>query len=193
MVYYTDMANTKTLRSGVGAGDLASLLAQLSEEKNRLERLLLRVDEVLRSAARAGGRSGEAIAPDVAPPRKSPLDKVKAVVDATADLREANGNLSAARIAKVFGVSLSQLAGWLGRSKQAVSKTPDADSLQGALGYFERVARLRLVAGSGAEFRKWLRMPSDMLSHRTPLDLLAAGQWQAMADYVDDALTGAPT
>lgn len=172
---------------------MASLLAQLSEEKNRLEQLLLRVDEVLRSATVAGRGSRKAVALDVAPPRKSPLDKVKAVVDATADLREANGNLSAARIAKVFGVSLSQLAGCLGRSKQAVSKTPDADSLQEALGYLERVARLRLVAGSDAEFRKWLRMPNDTLGNRTPLDLLAAGQWQAMADKVDDILTGMPT
>ena len=125
--------------------------------------------------------------------RPSPLDQVKAVVASTADLREANGNLCAVRIAKVFGVSVSQLASWLGRSKQAVSKTPDADSLQPALGYFERVARMRLVTGNDAGFRKWLRTPNKLLENASPLELLAKEDWQVMADYVDDTLTGAPT
>ena len=123
----------------------------------------------------------------------SALDQVGIVLRATADLRETNGNLSAARVAKVYGVSLSQLAGWLGRTKQAVSKTPDADSLQVALGYFERVARVRLAMGDGGEFRKWLRTPHELLNHAPPLALMAKGHWQEMADYVDDLLTGAAT
>jgi hypothetical protein len=121
------------------------------------------------------------------------LDDVKAVVASSTDLREANGNLSAARVARVFGTSLSQLADWLGRSKQAVSKTPDADSLQAELAYFERVARLRMMVDGNAEFRKWLRMPHELLQDKSPLDLLAKKQWQMVADYVEDALTGAPT
>jgi hypothetical protein len=129
----------------------------------------------------------------MAPARKSPLDKVKAVTETTADLREANGNLSARRVAKVFGVSLSQLAGWLGRTKQAVSKTPDADSLQEALGHFERVARLRLITKNDPEFRKWLRTRHELLDNASPLELMAKGQWQVAADYVEDAITGAPT
>jgi hypothetical protein len=187
------MGNTKALQSGAGTGEVASLLAQLSEEKSRLEQLLARVEEVLRSARTARSRCERAVARELAPPRKSPLDDVKAVVEATAHLREVNGNLSATRIAKVFGVSLSQLARWLGRSKQSLSKTPDADSLQAALAYLERVARLRLVTGSDANFRKWLRMPNELLGNASPLEVLEKGQWQAMADYVADALTGAPT
>ena len=128
----------------------------------------------------------------VEPARKSPLDKVKAVVESTADLRESNGNLSAVRVAKVFGVSLSQLAGWLGRSKQAVSKTPDADSLQEALGYFEGVARLRMMTKDDAKFRKWLRMPHPDVDGKNPLDLMARGEWQALADFVESILTGTP-
>jgi hypothetical protein len=180
------MSNTKTLQHGVEAGELASLLTQLSEQKNQVELLLARVEEVLR------GKAGSA-RPKVAPARRSPLDKAKAVMQATADLREANGNLSAVRVAKTYGVSLSQLAGWLGRTKQAVSKTPDADSLQQALVYFERVARVRLAMENDREFRKWLRTPHELLDHAPPLDLMARGEWQAMADYVDDMLTGAPT
>jgi hypothetical protein len=128
-----------------------------------------------------------------APPRPSPLDQIQEVAKATEDLRTAGGNLSAERIAKLYGVSVNQLASWLGRSRQALSKTPDSDSLQPALSFFERVARLRLVLKSDADFRKWLRTPQDLLDKASPLHLMARGKWQVMADFVDDALTGAPT
>jgi hypothetical protein len=194
-MYGSIMSSAKTLRGGAGAGELASLLAQLDEKKGQVERLLARVEEVLRGgrppgkSGRVAGRGGAS----VAPARKSPLDQARAVMQSTADLREANGNLSAVRVAKAYGVSLSQLAGWLGRTKQAVSKTPDADSLQEALGYFERVARVRLAIQSGGEFRRWLRTPHELLDNAPPLELMAKGEWRAMADYVDDMLTGAPT
>lgn len=186
------MANTKTRQSGVAGSELVSLLAQLSEEKSQVERLLARVEEVLRGATAPSRHFGGATAPVVAAPRKSPLDKVQGVLATTADLREANGNLSAVRVAKLYGVSLSQLAGWLSRTKQAVSKTPDADSLQNALSYFERVARLRLVVKDDGEFRKWLRTPQPDVVGKNPMELLARGEWQALADFVDDILSGTP-
>ncbi len=177
-------------RGGAG-NELASLLTQLSEQKGQIERLLARVEEVLRGAGPIAKAQPAALAGrTVASPRQSPLDQVKGVLEATADLREPNGNLSAVRVAKVLGVSVSQLAGWLGRTKQAVSKTPDADSLQDALGYFERVARLRLLTRNDAEFRKWLRMPHELLDNATPLELLAKGEWQTLADWVEGILTG---
>jgi len=124
-------------------------------------------------------------------PRTSPLDRVKEVLRSTEDLRVANGNLSAESIAKAFGVSLSQLADWLGRTRQALNKTPDADSLQNQLSFFERVARLRAVIPSDG-FQKWLRIPNPELDDKTPLDLLANTERQVVADLVDDMLTGAP-
>jgi hypothetical protein len=125
-------------------------------------------------------------------PRPGPLDEVKDVVAATSRLREENGKLSAVPIAKLYGVSVAQLADWLGRSRQTVSRTPDADSLQDKLEYFERVARL-LIALPEEKFRKWLRMPNPHLSKESPLDWLAQHRWQALADLVDDMLTGAPS
>jgi len=173
---------------------LGLLLAQLREKKRQVERLLVRVDEVLRGTTGTdkAGRNPQRATPTVALARPSPLDKVKAVLGATADLREPNGNLSAVRVAQLFGVSVSQLALWLGRTKQAVSKTPDADSLQEALGYFDRVARLRVITKSDAEFRKWLRTSHSDLVGKNPLALLDRGEWQAVADFVDDILTGTP-
>ncbi|HSU54432.1 MAG TPA: hypothetical protein VLT36_10260 [Candidatus Dormibacteraeota bacterium] len=126
-------------------------------------------------------------------PRRSPLDQMQEVAESVADLRAGGGNISADRVAKLYGVSVNQLATWVGRSRQALSKTPDADSLQPALCLFERVARLRLVLKSDADFRKWLRTPQDLLERASPLQLMAEGKWQLMADFVDDALTGAPT
>jgi hypothetical protein len=128
----------------------------------------------------------------LAPPRSSPLDQVKEVVQATDDLRVANGNLSATAVAMVFGIPLNQLAASLGRNRQALHKTPDADSLQDELAFFERVARLRAVVPN-AGFQKWLRMPNSELDKKKPLELLATGERQVVADLVDDMLTGAPT
>ena len=187
------MANTltKTMKNATGEAGLASLLVQLVEEKRRIQRLMQQVEEALRNAP-AIPSAAKGSARDVAPPRPGPLDQVKAVMAATVDLRVANGNLSAERVAKLFGVSLSRLASWLGRSRQALSKTPDADSLQNELAFFEHVARMRVVVPD-PEFRKWLRTPNELLGNKSPLDLMAKGERQIMADYVDDALTGAPT
>lgn len=127
----------------------------------------------------------------IAPPRPSPLDQVKELVEATGDLRTANGKLSASAVATAFGVSLSQLAGWLDRSRQALSKTPDAPSVQDELAFFERVARLRAVLPK-AGFLKWLRMSNTELDDKPPLELLAKGERQVVADLVEDMLTGAP-
>jgi hypothetical protein len=124
-------------------------------------------------------------------PRISPLDNVPEVVAANRDLRTPRGKLSADRVVKVYGITLSQLAKWIGRTKQSVSKTPDADSLQPALGYFERVARLRAMTAD-ADFRKWLRTPQSSLDRKSPLDVIAAGEYQVVADLVDDMLTGSP-
>ena len=125
-------------------------------------------------------------------PRRSPLDNVHEIAESGKDLRVGNGNISAERVAKLYGVSLSQLAAWLGRTRQAVSKTPDADSLQTALAFFECVARLRVILKSDEAFRKWLRTGQEQLNGDSPLHLMSQGEWQTAADFVDDVLTGAP-
>ncbi len=187
------MSNAKTLPAGPPKNELASLLNQLAEQKTQMEQLLGRVEDLLRGVSLSGKAShAAAMAPGAVSPRKSPFDKMKAVMDSTADLRERNGNLSAARVAKVFGVSLGQLAKWLGRTKQSMSKTPDADSLQESLGCFERVARLRMITEGDADFRKWLRTSHNLLDGAAPLDLLAKREWQALVDFVEDILTGNP-
>ncbi len=127
-----------------------------------------------------------------ASPRPSSLDRLEKVLATTRDLRAGNGNLSAHRIADLYGISLSELGRWLGRSRQSLNKTPEAESLQGTLAFLERIARIR-VRLSDVDFRKWLRVPNSLLDGKRPLDLLAEGEWQVLADFVDDLLTGSPT
>ena len=59
------------------------------------------------------------------PARVTPtgLGQWQALVEAPGDLRASNGNLSADTVADAFGISINQLAGWLGRTRQAVSTT----------------------------------------------------------------------
>jgi transcriptional regulator with XRE-family HTH domain len=131
-------------------------------------------------------------------PRPSPLDELIGEMKATADLREDGGNLSAEKIADLFGLSRKRLAELLRRTRQGVHRTPDAESLQRPLEYFERIARLRVALGGsareqGASFRKWLKTPNARLGRERPLDWICARRWQAMADLVDDILSGSPS
>src|SRR5260221_14554843 len=126
------------------------------------------------------------------PPHPSMLDKMQKVLSATKDLREQRGRLSAKLIADLYGINQAELARWLGKQKQAVFKTPDADSLQNSLEYFERIARLRTEL-SDDDFRKWLRIPNELLDDKAPIELIAQGKWQLVADFVADMITGSPT
>jgi hypothetical protein len=159
---------------------------EISEDIRAMPRLVENLAAKIRALDQreANGTSRE--------PRFSPLDEVRGVLSASSDLRVQNGNLSASAMARVFGISLNALAGLLGRTRQALSKTPDADSLQTELGFFERVARLRIALRDDAEFRQWLRLPHAELSGETPMRWMARKRWQALADLVDDMLTGAP-
>lgn len=160
-------------------------IARKREVESRIEALLPKL------------RAREPKAEDPAPgrdthPRPSPLDHVAEVVAATKDLRDKSGKLSAHRVAKAFGVPKSQIARWLGRSRQAIGKTPDAESLQAPLGYLERIARLRSALDDQGDFRRWLNLPNRQLDGKSPIDLIEEGRSQVVADLVDDALTGSP-
>lgn len=120
-----------------------------------------------------------------------PLREVKSVLAATADLRSDAGRLSAQRIAAEFGLSLAQLATLLGRSRQALWKTDDAETVQEQLHPFERVARLRAVLPPG-DFRSWLNMPNQQLDELAPIEIIRRGQVGVVADLAEDMLTGSP-
>ena len=126
-----------------------------------------------------------------APQPADPLAGVRKVLEATASLRSEAARLHAGRIAGMFGLSVAELAGLLGRTRQAVSQTPDAESLQPSLRPFERIARLRSVL-SESDFRSWLNLANPHLENRTPLEIVRGGRADAVANLAEDMLTGAP-
>ena len=152
--------------------------------------------EIARGIDTAADAFRDALAKIVATRRRAvqtdPLGKVKRVIESTANLRSSAGKLSATNIADAFGLSVAELATLLGRRRQAVSKTPDADSLQPLLRPFERTARLRATLPAD-DFRKWLHLANDQLGDRTPLERIRDGKVGAVADLVEDMLTGSPS
>ena len=135
----------------------------------------------------------QAVADQALPARteSDPLAKVKAILAATADLRGPSGRLSADRVAEAFGISLAELAALAGKSRQTLSKTPDALSAQPALRAFERAARLRAVL-EGGEFRQWLNASNRQFDDRSPIELIRSGRIDLVANLAEDILTGQP-
>ncbi len=152
--------------------------------------LRIAVEEAMAKALVTARTVGTSSSP--APLPADPLGGVRKVLEATSDLRSAAGRLDAGRIADALGLSVAELAGLLGRSRQAVSKTPDADSLQPQLRPFERITRLRAVL-SVPEFRSWLNLANPGLEGRSPLEIVRAGRADVVANLADDLLTGAPS
>lgn len=125
------------------------------------------------------------------PVLRDPFAELTTGLALTADLRAASGRLSAEKVAGCFGLSVAELARLLGRSRQAVSKTDDAESSQRELAPFERIARLR-AALPGAAFSSWLNAGNELLDDETPLARVRAGAAGEVADLADDMLSGAP-
>lgn len=121
-----------------------------------------------------------------------PLGEVKQIIDATKDLRNREGRLSAKLVAKAFGISEAELARQLKMTPQAINKNPDSKPLQKLLRPYERIARLR-SALSQAQFIAWLDRPVWDLDNKNPLEALSAGHVEAVANYAEDALLGTPS
>ncbi len=125
------------------------------------------------------------------PTNPDPLAEVKEVIEATRFLLAPSGRLSAPAVAEAFDISTAKLGDIIGRSRQALAKTPDAPAIQSALRPFERIARLRAVL-SKTNFRAWLHRPNRQLGEATPLTLIKDGRVGIVADLAEDMLMGTP-
>lgn len=132
----------------------------------------------------------------VAQKRLDPLAATKAISKANKDLFSTHGRLRADKVKDVFGLSLTQLAAQLGKSKQSVNQHPESGSLQPLLRNYERIARLRSVLDDQA-FKRWLQQANPHLKgNLSPIEFLDRGKLQAaerLADFVENMLTGAPS
>lgn len=120
------------------------------------------------------------------------LAEAKEVIEATGPLLAPSGRLSAYAIADLFGLKKAHMAALLGRSPQALAKTPDAPAIQEGLRPFERAARLRAVF-KDEQFRAWLQRKNHHLDDHSPMDLIEAGRPNVVADLVENMLTGTPS
>ena len=143
------------------------------------------VQEVIAKIWASRNRAGDARRAD------DPVGRLKSVIAATAPLRAGSGRLSARKIAEVFGLPVADLARLLGKSRQAVAKTDDAESSQAGLAPFARIARLRAVLPD-ADFRAWLHLPNPELDDRPPWSVIRDGRVEVVADLADDMLSGSP-
>jgi CheY-like chemotaxis protein len=104
-----------------------------------------------------------------------------------------SGRLDAGRVAEFFGLAPARLAKILGRSPQALHKTPDAESLQEHLAVFARIATSLLSAFKDKdEARMWLNSPHPDLDETRPIELLKEKKPDVVAELLEDALLGHP-
>ena len=120
-----------------------------------------------------------------------PLSEAKEVIEATKPLLARSGRLSASAVAKAFGISTAKIGELIGKSRQALSKTPDSPAIQSDLRPFERIARLKSVL-TNDQFRAWLHRPNRQLGDSTPMDLMNDKRVDIVADLADDMLLGTP-
>ena len=122
---------------------------------------------------------------------RDPLRESSRVAKAVEGLRLESGRLSATKIANELGISVAELAKYLGSSRQAVSKTPDAKTLQLKLRPYERIIQLRSTL-SKTKFKNWINHGFPDLDGLSPLELMAAGKVAVVADFAEDAILGTP-
>lgn len=104
-----------------------------------------------------------------------------------------SGRINAAKVAEFVGVTLPQLAAALGASYAAVHKTPDAASLQSGLVPIKHVlALLDRATRNRKEARAWLNSAHPDLDDRTPLEIILAGDADAVVTLLENAIGGQP-
>jgi len=122
---------------------------------------------------------------------RDPLRESSRVAIAVEGLRSESGRLSATKVAEELGISVAELAKYLGSSRQAVSKTPDAKTLQLKLRPYERIIQLRSTL-SKTKFKNWINHGFPDLDGLSPLELIAEGKVAVVADFAEDAILGTP-
>jgi uncharacterized protein (DUF2384 family) len=113
---------------------------------------------------------------------------------ALVDLHDStSGRIDAIRIAEFLAVPLPRLAAAVGARYASVHKTPDAPSLQEALGPIKRcLALLARATRNQREARAWLNTPHPDLDEKTPLAVILAGHADAVVTLLENALAGLP-
>jgi transcriptional regulator with XRE-family HTH domain len=103
------------------------------------------------------------------------------------------GDFDALKMAKVLGVSNSQMAQILGVSRQGLSKTPTSARLQPELQRLDGLlVRLKTLTGSLENTRIWLKTGHPDFAGKAPLEYLQEGNIEAVENLVEAIEIGLP-
>ncbi|MFI5095060.1 MAG: response regulator [Candidatus Acidiferrum sp.] len=104
------------------------------------------------------------------------------------------GRIDAKKMAQFLGISLGQLAGALKVSYPAVHKTPFAPNLQESLRPIKRsIDLISAAALSPEDARAWLNSAHPDLDERAPIDVILAGDADAVVTLLSNAMAGIPS
>ncbi|MBI3827298.1 MAG: XRE family transcriptional regulator [Candidatus Rokubacteria bacterium] len=102
-----------------------------------------------------------------------------------------SGRLDATRVARVMGLTLSQVAKAIGVTPSALSKRPTAGAAQAGLRELEfSWATLLEMLGEEELARAWLHAGHPDFSGKPPLDYLTEGGAKRLSDYLRAGLAG---
>jgi len=82
---------------------------------------------------------------------------------------QTNGGYDALLVAEVLGMSVQEMADYLGRDQAGLRRKPANVSLQKDLGELAVLADLVLLSGTREYLRVWMRTPNPAMGYRTPL------------------------
>lgn len=179
--------------------DLRSTLQEARVEPYLVPAGKFKVDEITDWIDKLIAYQPEREAPAVvAPPAATQNEHQE--LDLSKDLRDSqNGRLDARPIARLLGISLTDLATKVcGVSKQALSQRPSSGKIQDQLKPLEEIAQLlHWCGGDESKLRAWLQRPNrdfPLVDGCTPspLDLILRGHAEIVANKVHNLRTGHP-
>jgi|GEM_PF-6437751 len=104
-----------------------------------------------------------------------------------------SGRLDIRPVAALFGITVSELARFIGIEEKTALKTPDSKNVHERLLPYEQIAgALDLLDGDASAFRKWLNSANSELHNQTPMQLVKEGKAKDLAGLVRSALLGQP-
>ncbi len=177
----TDVTGLESLSSALQQPNVDFVL-----DTDNPRELRLRANRLLARSSRPGSATNK-VENGIASPPHGALQHMAPLLHAH------NGRLDARAVSTLYGVSLASLSRALGRSEQAVHKTPTSPGIQSGLRVYERIAAMLLrLTGSEIGLRTWMQASNPELEEETPLTLLLNGEGEVVAELLEDVLRGEP-
>lgn len=119
-------------------------------------------------------------------------DVARRVGEAVKVLRPGGKGICALTVAHAFGLHIGEFAEALETTTEEMTQDPQAEKYQPALEQLERAFGLRAIF-TDEEWQQWLQAPNRHIVYLDrPIDLVLDGKFEALGDFAENILTGAP-